>query len=623
MAVRSVEYIISLRDNFSKNLSGINKNLRVTGQKIQSIGKTMSLAVTLPIVALGATAVKLASDFEETESKFFTVFSSIQKQAAATSKNLKDNFGLSSRAALQLLGDTGDLLVGFGFTESAALEMSQQVNELAVDLASFTNVQGGAKSASAALTKALLGERESIKTLGISILESDVKARVLLNTQKGLRFESVRQAKAVATLQLATEQSSKAIGDFERTSQSFANQMRITRARLEDLGIQIGKVLLPTALKFLKIIKGWIEGFSQLSPATKKTIVIIGGLVAILGPLLLILGTLIGTILPALATGFVFLTGPIGLIIVGIAALVAGIVAFRRSANKMTEVQRRLNAINQKVTLSIRDEKEKLGFLFNQLKQTNPQTELRRKIIKKINDQYPELLSNIDLEKAGLNEIEIAYNSVVKAIENKVRAQILEQELTKVINELREVNLKLLDRDRTESIKLLKRQQDVLRTTKNRINSEIKLQNITVTFGEAAAKIFKEREKLIGDLIVAEAVLFRSEEEDDIAFALRQKNRLQSIKTIEAEIKALDKRRKMLIETGDAGKKAGIVPGAITGPTTKIISAAPKIFNITIENLVETINNNVTNLKEGMNESKKIITEALLTALSDTQVLVR
>ena len=170
MAVRNVEYIIGLRDNFSRKLSVIDKNLQATGKRIQAVGVKLSLAVTLPIAALGVAVVKVASDFEETESKFNTVFSSIRQQANDTAKNLKNNFGLSSRAALQLLGDTGDLLVGFGFTESAALKMSQQVNELAVDLASFTNVQGGAQSASIALTKALLGERESITPFGISIL---------------------------------------------------------------------------------------------------------------------------------------------------------------------------------------------------------------------------------------------------------------------------------------------------------------------------------------------------------------------------------------------------------------------------------------------------------------------
>ena len=41
---------------------------------------------------------------------------------------------------------------------------------------------------------------------------------------------------------------------------------------------------------------------------------------------------------------------------------------------------------------------------------------------------------------------------------------------------------------------------------------------------------------------------------------------------------------------------------------------------INIKKLVETINVNTSNLKEGMNESKKIITEALLSALNDIKI---
>ncbi|KKM96377.1 hypothetical protein LCGC14_1178690 [marine sediment metagenome] len=428
MAVRNVEYIISLRDNFSKQLAGINKNLQVTGRRIQSIGKTMSLAVTLPIVALGGTAVKLASDFEETESKFNTVFSSIREQANNTAKNLKDNFGLSSRAAFELLGNTGDLLVGFGFTESAALEMSQQVNELAVDLASFTNVQGGAQSASAALTKALLGERESVKTLGISILESDVKARVLLNTQKGMRFESERQAKAVATLMIATEQSSKAIGDFERTSQSFANQMRITRARLEDLGVQIGKILLPIAQKLLQTVKGWIKSFSQLSPETKKTIVVIAGLVAILGPLLLILGTLMATVIPGLITAFgslnaVMLLNPVLLIVAGVVALTAALIVFDRRVTPAISKTKLLNDANIQAFKSITAERFELQRLIRIAKEETLSKNQRRKAIEKINAISPKFLGNITLEEINTKKTSDAVKEYTKSILLKSRAQ--------------------------------------------------------------------------------------------------------------------------------------------------------------------------------------------------------
>jgi hypothetical protein len=161
--------------NFEAAMMKASSRLNAFGKRTAEIGKNLSMNLTLPIGLAAGAAVKLASDFEETNSKFNTVFSSIQEQAQQTADEFDRSFGLSSLAARQLLSDTGDLLVGFGFTETSALNLSKQVNELAVDLASFTNFSGGAEGASLALTKALLGERESIKQLGIAITEADLK----------------------------------------------------------------------------------------------------------------------------------------------------------------------------------------------------------------------------------------------------------------------------------------------------------------------------------------------------------------------------------------------------------------------------------------------------------------
>lgn len=292
---------------FNKDIDQTKKRLDDVGKKLTKVGKTMTLAISLPAIGLGAFFIKAVSDAEETVSKFNTVFSKMSDISEQTAKSLADNFGLSIVKSKELLGNTGDLLSGFGFSQKAALDLSKQVNELAVDLASFTNFSGGAAGASAALTKALLGERESIKSLGISILEEDVKRRVALNTSKGMRFETERQAKAFATLQLAQEQSKNAIGDFARTSSSFANRSRIFRARLQDLSIGFGNLLLPTATKTLNTIIELVEKINNLSAGTKKTILIIGGAAAVFGPLILIIGTFIRS-LQAIVVGYRALT---------------------------------------------------------------------------------------------------------------------------------------------------------------------------------------------------------------------------------------------------------------------------------------------------------------------------
>lgn len=570
MAVRNVEYIIGLRDNFSRKLSVIDKNLQATGKRIQAVGVKLSLAVTLPIAALGVAAVKLASDFEETESKFSVVFSSISSDAAKSAKVLRDNFGLSSLAAKQLLSDTGDLLTGFGFTQESALDLSTQVNKLAVDLASFTNFSGGAEGASAALTKALLGERESIKSLGISILDTDVKARVLLNTQRGLRFESVRQAKAVATLQLAQEQSKNAIGDFARTSQGFANQLRITQARLSDMAVAFGKILLPPALKVVKVFKTMIERFSALSPETKKTILIIGGLVAALGPLLVILGFLASTILPALITGFTLFTGPIGLVIVGITALIVLFATYDKRLRIVKRSQERLNDAFGKAAEQTEKQIVKLRDLVTLLNSKSKADFVQKRALDQLQRIFPTYFKNLDVEKAKLVDIEILQRKIAEG--NRLRAILLER-----------------GRAQAEFTRLKE------------------ARTVTAGFGSKTAErreAFKETKLRQQRGLIANLTLQARKVQDNIA-RLDIQGRIEKVqKDIQAAAPGIKTQQKQI----------GI---------TKITSAAPRIFNITIENLASPLNINSTTVQGGAVKMKQEITEALLGMLADVQIQAR
>lgn len=309
----------AVTDGLNKGLKDAESKLQSFGANLQKLGGALSLAVTVPLLAIGTASVKAASDAEETSSKFDVVFKDIAKSAQESFELLRKEYGLSSTAAKQLLGDTGDLLTGFGFSQEAALDLSTQVNKLAVDLASFTNFSGGAEGASKALTSALLGEREAAKSLGIAILEEDVNKQVAINTAKGLTFETERQAKAYATLDIALSQSKNALGDYARTSESFANQSRLLSARLSELGVSIGEVLLPFATKLSGFLLKLVEGFNSLDGTTKKIIVGIGILVAAIGPLLLGIGTII-QLLPVLGVAFAALTGPIGLTVAAISA---------------------------------------------------------------------------------------------------------------------------------------------------------------------------------------------------------------------------------------------------------------------------------------------------------------
>jgi len=368
--------INKIASNTKTSMASMQKKFKEVEGSLTAVGAAATI-FGAAIIAANVKIIKMASDAAETSSKFATVFQDVSKEAEDMARNLSRNFGLSSTAAKQLLGDTGDLLTGFGFSGEAALDLSSEVNKLAVDLASFTNFSGGAAGASAALTKALLGEREGVKSLGISILEEDVAAKVALLTKQGMIFETDRQAKAYATLLIAQEQSKNAIGDYARTQEGFANQSRELSARLNDLVIVFGEKLLPMATKGITIIKGvvetitdWAQKHPILTEILAKFGLVLGILVGSGG--LLILGTVAfmkiadaiqksmgiwkalgGALQLATTKVWAFtaslLANPITWWIIGITAVIAAIVLLWKNWEKVTEfISRSIDWITDK-----------------------------------------------------------------------------------------------------------------------------------------------------------------------------------------------------------------------------------------------------------------------------------
>jgi len=281
---------LTAQQAFDKVVGKMNK----TEKKTKSLGASLKkmkggfLAVAAAVagaaIAFGK-GIKAASDFEEANSKFLTTFRGVQEEANAMRKNLVDNFNVSSQAATELLSSTGDLLTGFGFSADAALDLSNEVNILAADLASFQNID--IKQAADAISKGLLGERESMKALGIAISEADVKGRIMLKGQENLTGAALRQARATATLELAMEASGNAIGDVARTNDSFANTMKRMKAIGQDLFLVFGQQFLKAINPMVKAFDKWIksaEGIETIDVTIKSLItafILLGAIVKV------------------------------------------------------------------------------------------------------------------------------------------------------------------------------------------------------------------------------------------------------------------------------------------------------------------------------------------------------
>lgn len=194
--------------------------------------------------ALGET-IQYASKLQETQNKFDVVFKNNRQQAQAFAKTLVESYGLAKEEAMSFLAGTGDILTGLGMQSEKALELSNSVAQLGVDLASFSNVEGGAERAIQALTSSLTGEREALKAYGIVINEDMINQKLRAEQKDKLTGLALQQAKAEATLQIAYEQSGNSIGDMQRSFDSYANIQRRVNSQMADMKAEIGAGLLP------------------------------------------------------------------------------------------------------------------------------------------------------------------------------------------------------------------------------------------------------------------------------------------------------------------------------------------------------------------------------------------
>lgn len=245
--------------------------------KFFSFIKTSGVGAFLALGAVIAGTVKFlkdseaaASDAQEVYSKFDVVFESIQESANKTADEIAESFGIAESTSRELLSATGDILVGFGFTEEAALSLAKQTTELSADLASFTNFEGGAARASAALTKALVGESESVKALGIVIRQDTKEYKERIKSIMETNNVTQIQAKALAALQIATEQSGKAIGDVALTWDSAANVEKRLTEQTKALEEAVGVGLLPTVTAIRKKLGEWAEAITKVLVESNK-----------------------------------------------------------------------------------------------------------------------------------------------------------------------------------------------------------------------------------------------------------------------------------------------------------------------------------------------------------------
>lgn len=257
--------VSAIRQSFN-GLGSVVKKLSVLIGGVFAIGK---------LAQFGKECTKLGSDLNEVQSVVNVVFPNMTEKVNEFSKKAVKTAGLSETMAKKYVGLFGSMAKQFNFTESQAYDMSTQLTQLAGDVASFYNISQDL--AYIKLKSVFSGETETLKDIGVVMTQNALDEYALANGYGKTTSAMTEQEKVALRLAFVQKQLSAASGDFVRTSDSWANQVRVMQLQLQSLKATVGQGLINIFTPVLKVINTLLGKLATLANAFKSFTELITG----------------------------------------------------------------------------------------------------------------------------------------------------------------------------------------------------------------------------------------------------------------------------------------------------------------------------------------------------------
>jgi hypothetical protein len=271
----------------SKATSQAEKSFSSMGKKVSgfAIGAgaaltSFGIAAVPQLLGVGKELLDLGRKSAIFQAKADTVFGTSATDVRTWADSVNESMGVSDEALIGMAGSMGDLLKPMGFTSQEAADMSMKMIDLSGALSAWSGGQYDAAAVSEIMTKAMLGETDGLKALGISISAADVQQRLLEKGQQDLTGAALAQAEAIATQELILEKSTDAQKAWTDGTMDATKQANEMSAVVADAKEEVGKFIakgVAVAVKwitgsFIPAVRNLVDEFKQRWPQIREAV---------------------------------------------------------------------------------------------------------------------------------------------------------------------------------------------------------------------------------------------------------------------------------------------------------------------------------------------------------------
>ncbi len=235
--------ISGLSTSVDKSSKNISKNFLGMAAKFVSAGT---------IIAATSKSIVSAMEYIEDENLFQVSMGKWAESTREWSKQIQDSVGVSGAWLRKYSGIMTNMTASMGIAQEDATKLGKGIALLSNDIASFYNIS--AESAFEKIQSAMAGMPRPLQELGIMVRDAEVKQVAYAQGVAKTGDELNTQQKAMATYLAILQRTTNAQGDLARTINSPANQLRMLKTSIKDLGVAIGTMFQPLLSVVLPVL---------------------------------------------------------------------------------------------------------------------------------------------------------------------------------------------------------------------------------------------------------------------------------------------------------------------------------------------------------------------------------
>lgn len=259
--------------------AGLDKSAKSTSRFGSAMRKAAlpAAAVIAGIGALGAAAVKSASDLQQSEGAVEAVFGKQADAVKKASASAATTMGLSSSQYQNYAALVGTALQNAGMTVKESVEGSGKVMQRGADLSALYG--GTTADAVDAINAAVSrSEFDPLEKYGVSLNMTAVNAELAAKGQENLTGKQLDAAKKAIILEQVYKKSAKAAGQYAREADSVAGRSQTMAAQMENAKASLGTALLPIVAKGAALLGKFAIFAEKNTTAVQILAGVIGGL---------------------------------------------------------------------------------------------------------------------------------------------------------------------------------------------------------------------------------------------------------------------------------------------------------------------------------------------------------